>query len=894
MPDGTITPFIFSADMGAFGIRIPILRYQMPVAAYQRLGEVAGKNGTPRLEGLDLILAWLAPETDRLRIDRPSHGSGKTLIIEVYTEALDTPALRERIEAAVTLWVSVVGKDAADEINNLLEDGRGNRRTWVKDGVSTRMNPTSGPPDPANGDLFDVLAVEATRLFTHNKTQEDDSISRWIAPGPRRFLPRSREIVRLHANLDPEHKPWAEVLRFFAFTTPEKPEIRIGVSAHIRNFTEVRYAPARRDTKRTLDVFIFSPHERSGAPIVGHWMPMHSAPLKNITDKDGSRRVIIDSKPAGESLRLVAKSVGAGGIVDDFMGGPIGRGPMHVLPRAGTVHGDKYLIAGTGLGMPDRERFHQELAAGFKGSFASPVGALTYNAKKKIPYEWSAPFQNVRMKAEDKKPASEESRSEIRDRVQAALSAYDDTNTMNLLVFWQRKALIGEVRDIAEWLFGPPDESTADTLIWRTGLRLSMVGVPADILAKPISVPSVDYPENLKPEQRRKLESAARKHSLIKAEKSMSTYLKDVTKGLDHPSIAVLEMPEDLNGDKRDPYAASKRAFASARIPLQVLLMKSGSAKTDVTAEKKSVEARQAKLVSSLLDLLRVYGVTPFAMASSQTMGNRRQPKLHAWWVIQSHNPSVLTPICVECADEKITVAMMSDEGTPVWVPYALAADWITLGSQNFANLHSKTKAEQTASIERFFAQCRETHVPDVVFCETTNIRRFVRSLSNRMMELGNLKLGAHGRTSPELTLADGAGTTLIRIGLNGDAQPSYVVEGLKQHIKQGLFTEGDAQRTFWLSRGLPKALQQSVAIRKANQKSRLNDDDKGRPLFSGDRKFPSLSEVVVVLNANQIPPDEWARFTRLCMKTHVTHTDELSLPFPLHEARILGAHVAL
>ena len=114
---------------------------------------------------------------------------------------------------------------------------------------------------------------------------------------------------------------------------------------------------------------------------------------------------------------------------------------------------------------------------------------------------------------------------------------------------------------------------------------------------------------------------------------------------------------------------------------------------------------------------------------------------------------------------------------------------------------------------------------------------------------------------------------------------PTYHVPGNDSGITTGVFAEADATRTFWLSRGLPTALQTSGAIRSANKKSRYDEE---KPNLKA-RRFPSLTEVCIPVLGEGQDADDVMALTRKAMLVHASTDEPTILPCPLHEARQLA-----
>ena len=267
-------------------------------------------------------------------------------------------------------------------------------------------------------------------------------------------------------------------------------------------------------------------------------------------------------------------------------------------------------------------------------------------------------------------------------------------------------------------------------------------------------------------------------------------------------------------------------------------------------------------------------------------------PAPQAWWMVSrnstDNDDEYFTPVAVDSSSGQMRVALFGRDGVPTWMSYLEAVCQLTLRKP--PNLPKETRAQDA---QRFFAAVARQTSGRTIFCEATNLQQYVLGLRNDDLEVGRLALGRAGLSASQFVLCDGGNQSLVRVSLDKDTTPTYVVSGVRQGISSGIFSEQNTQRTFWVSRGLPRTLQTNTRIRIANQQSRLASAEAGvKTSIRGNRRFPSLTEIHCLIAADGQSADSLALFTRWCMASHVTTTEETLLPFPLHEAELLSNHV--
>lgn len=131
--------------------------------------------------------------------------------------------------------------------------------------------------------------------------------------------------------------------------------------------------------------------------------------------------------------------------------------------------------------------------------------------------------------------------------------------------------------------------------------------------------------------------------------------------------------------------------------------------------------------------------------------------------------------------------------------------------------------------------------------------------------------------------MRSGKSISLIRVTNEARKSPCYWVSERKQGVAKGFFQEQGAENVFWLNRGLTDALQQGHSW--ANTVSRHEEAHSKK---FAHRRFPSLSEVAVILKGEGMAADQLAGITRKAMQLHLATDEETLLPFPLHELSVI------
>lgn len=884
MSDAVVRPFIFELQPSALGSSLRVLTYFMPVAAYSRLRRAQGKKDRQSASflGLDVLLAWAVPEVDLYRLYRAAGAAENTLAVSVIDPPASLDDLKSRIRSAVDYWLSTsLAVDEAQEIIRLLEDKRAARGSWQEREIDTRMVSQLAAEVPKDALLYDAVAIRAAQFLC--RPVAGDGSGPWLPAGARRFETHAKEVlVSLPEPAGDGDYYWTHRICATAITSPETKGMRVALHVGVRNFGPIIRAPGWTEPSRTLDVFV--PADAAFANGQANRWISTKLPLRR---REGGAGVCIQPGGTLSALSFVADRVGLHDVFASFDGHPIVREPFYALPRLGSGHGDRWFAAGTGVSLPEREEFFQRLVARLSpGGFEAlaPLARLARRPKGR----WKAPFKYVSpgTATDSELPIHPALRQCVKD-------ALGDGCTLHVGVFWQRQDAVVRVRDAISAVLGKPSHETPTHLAWPE-LDVALHAVPAEDLSREIDL-SVTVPTDLPEEQRRKVEEAARQERRRELQASMAQYVARALPKKGAPIVCVLEMHDAVQGGKGDPYLLAQRAFAECGIGAQVVLWQDATDKgpglgddCDDGAPSSGTE----KMISAVLDLLRTLGVRP--MAPKERKGvTEPVPAVQAWWMVSrnstDHESEYFTPVVIDGGSAgQLRVALCGEDCTPAWVSYLEAVCQLTLRKPR--NLPKDTRAQEA---QRFFAAVARQSPGRTIFCEATNLQRFVLGVKNSDLEVGRLALGRAGLSAEQFVMVDGGDKSLVRISLDKDTTPTYVVSGVRQGISTGIFSEQGTQRTFWVSRGLPRTLQTNARIRIANQQSRLAGADADvKTSVRGNRRFPSLTELHCVVAADGQSTDLLAVFTRWCMASHVTTTEETLLPFPLHEADLLGNHV--
>lgn len=868
---GIIHPFLYEIDASLLENRT-IVRYSMPSGIYNAIKEAQGisTDHAMAFSGLQAVLGWAAPSVDLVGIAAPSPGAQKTLTMTAIDPAKSAEEMRREIKVAISIWLGIVVPKKATKITAMLNDGKSARGTACNvQPIRAVLSWNGACASPADFALFDLISLIAARALEGRVLNRDTpDEGKLILSGAQQNLYFGKALLRHEpSRVDKKRSTgwWTELFNVAAVSTPESRNLRVAINVGIRNFGEIHEARLGRHRARYMDVFL--PADSALAPGSGRIRCVELA----TTRRDWWNAGRGQTEKESADRRVLRTILGMSGL--EFDEATLGLTPLLgesicLYPRFGTVHGDQWAPGGTGVPHPEREEYLT-----FLDEHLSASG-----------------FTRVRMERIAKRGSKDKLVTVLDNEpadLQTALSRRFGDNGATLALLQSRpkgnelfdnaiRAVVGEPRSIIDNVWTFDDE-----------LSLRIQHGPAGPLAQildPIDETKVaSFPKHLQYRVRDSIRDERDKA----ARDGMAAYLDRTFQLLPPSWMGLVEMNAALAEDtERDPYLLTYQTIAKGKGVAQVRLydpegdQNSDAASTeDATSDTDSFAYR-----NSILDLFRSAGVSPV---------KNQEIRLAAWWVINLNDRTgerqagakgrFCTPIYIGCDKGAISVCLMGRDDNPIHCSYPEAVRLIATGE--VANLKFRKADEQSTRIAQFLAQATPRDGKrTVLFVEATNIRTAIPGFRNSgQFAFDRLQLGNVGGAAPTREILPADGLSIVRITDEPAKVPCYWVEQSVQGTTAGIFQEPNAIRTYWVSRGLPTPLQ--LSARMANKKSR---HERGLGQYK-HRRFPSLSEVTVVVKGEHDDVLDLVSLTRAMMQCHIATDEKTILPFPLHEGFLLS-----
>ncbi|HEX6706077.1 MAG TPA: RNaseH domain-containing protein [Albitalea sp.] len=884
MSADAIDPFLFEYE-GPLPTG-DLLTYVMPPAAYEALKAAQEKQPSHNadIRGLEAVLAWAAPGVDICGIAPVEPGQpGRSLQLLCYAPQSPFEQVRQEVDNALALWIGLaVPPEHSEKIHRMLQDGRTAKTAWRTSQIGMEVFQQGACPVPRDGRLFDLLSVAASRALEGLALPGTSGDRRLLATGPGESLYSGKMLVGFHPHAVERASGdvrghWTELMRVAAMSTPEQRHLRVAVAVSIRNYLPIHPASFKPDGSRTLDVFLqpdlFLSQQSKRTRALS--IPIQRRDLHALSDASAT-----SASPALAVLRriLALSDVSEQALIDarGQLVAHFGR-KASLMPTAGSYHGDRWLPGQTGVGAPDRESY-LDLIRG-------PLEAAGFRAVRV--HRRAPPRLKSLSPVEDAKNPQEL----LQKLVLQQLRLLNGEDTLHVALLSPRLQAHNEIAAALTDLLGAAEVQSERRSEFASGLKVDLHCVEAGPFATRLPDAAVAAAEEIAAQNIPKARQAQVERECARAigkarTLEMQGHLDRVLPKSKGVWLCVLEMDTRLRDEPaQDPYLLAYRVLAQRNILPQVVLFD-----PDQTVREDEDEGDAThKLRSALRDLLRALGVVYVDPASCP-----QGMQLEGWFVANfnanlfdrrpgARRDRLVLPMAVRFANGTLLASVPGADRTSPWQPYAKAL--LALYAGDFQDTQDLRRDALQASVGQFFASLLNEGGSNITFCDATNIRQYLPALGNGKLRFGELAVGQVGGAAVVATARDGESRTIVRLLLDPDKSPTYHVPGNASGITTGTFAEPGATRTFWLSRGLPTALQTSVAIRTANRSSRY--DENKRNLKA--RRFPSLTEVCIpVLGADQ-QADQVMALTRRAMLLHASTDEATILPCPLHEARLLA-----
>lgn len=878
-PPAQFHPFLYSFDIKEFGNRTAV-RYSMPLRAYEALKQAQGisPSRNANIGGLAAVLGWAAPAVDLITFESAEENNfSRTLCFWIIDPLEPLEQLERQAQIALDIWMGLtLTQEDFSAIQSKLHDGRftsnGGCTTFR---IGTDIKPGGVCARPVDNRMYSLLTLFAARqlegALVNQQTSEEGVL---ICTGPQNDLYSGKSLLRYPpSQIERGNKTglWTEVFTVVALNTPEQSNLRVAVNIGIRNFGAIHQASLFGNHSRYVDIFL--PCDRTLSRNAGR-MRCVELELNRLDYSNSANRVPTPSRERKVLMKLMEMS-GIRDIPESVGLAPFDLEEFSLYPRLGSNHGDRYAMAGTGIPAPERENYLQ-----FLDSHLLPAGFKRVEFTER-PYKQARSLKNVAKTPQELRAALA--------RATEHAGKHDG--------FWLTRFADGlidsqHVLSAMESLFGAPLNSETLTentvsLSYEDGFKFTFQQASAGPLAEKVAqVPleKLTLLEKLNPSMRYAAKQSMQNDVTKAATDAIDNHIAQFSPSRNALWAALVEMPNFLQDEpSRDPFLLNYAALAARGAVTQTKLINHDDELTQPAEDDSKANLKRLMYENALLDILRSAGVCPL---------KSDQLRLAGWWVLDRNEKSfekrpgelagLLTPLYADCLNGSLRVCLLNQKDEPEWLSYSEAL--LRIMQRQVHDLSKLKKSEQTIRIEQFFASVTPTDpVPTVIFTEATNIRRFVKGLGNDALSFGQLALGAIGGATPQRELASEGAISLVRITNEPRKSPCYWVSERKQGIAKGFFQEQGAINVFWLNRGLTEALHLGHSW--ANSTSRFEEKHSKK---YAHRRFPTLSEVAIVLSSKGMQPDQLAGITRKAMNLHLATDEETLLPFPLHELSLI------
>ncbi len=868
-------PFLYSYDIANLRDRVAV-RYSMPFRAYEALKQ-AQEITTPKnayIGGLAAVLGWAAPSVDLVTFEPVEENNyAKTLCFWMIDPSESIETLKNQADIALEIWLGLaLSKDSFSQVQNKLHDGRfSSGGGCIPFPIDSALKSGGTCAKPKDNRMYSLLTLFAARqlegaIINQGMVEEGELIS----TGPQNDLYSGKSLMRYRpGQIEKGTRSglWSEIFTAVALNTPEQNNLRIAVNVGIRNFGDINPAALHKQKSRYVDIFIPSDQVLSN-----NVRRMRCVELELMrSDYSNSTSKSNETSRERKILLKLMEMSGVRDVPEELGLTPFELNGFSLYPRLGSNHGDKYALAGTGIPNPERENYLQLLD------------------DRLLPAGFERIKFNNRSFKHDRSLKAIDSASALRNAV--AIAAADMPGGFRLAHFVNGYKDEDSAKGALLELFGEPKQatpidSTSVEIKYEDDFQFIYQKIEAGSLAD--KVPKIDetalaqVPVENK-SKRWSIKQHLQKEAAEAARKNIKNHVSQFTPATDSLWAALVEMPKFLQEEPaRDPFLLNYAVLAEQGAVTQTKLTDLDD--VAIETDEKAIKVKRLIYENAICDLLRSAGVSP--LVSDQV-------RLAGWWILARNDRSfdkrpgeldgLTTPLYADCINGQLRVCILNEDERVEWLSYSQAL--ILIAQRKVFDLSKiKNFSEQVTRVEQFFAAATPNDgIPTVIFSEATNIRRFIKGLSNDALQFNTLNLGGVGGATAQRAMQSGKAISLIRITNEARKSPCYWVSERKQGVAKGFFQEQGAENVFWLNRGLTDALQQGHSW--ANTISRHEEAHSKK---FAHRRFPSLSEVAVILKGEGMEADQLASITRKAMQFHLATDEETLLPFPLHELYVI------
>jgi hypothetical protein len=859
-----------------------LTRFMMPVSAHEALvqwcREKTRRDNLPTtvvIAGLSEVLAFFAPETAYMAQDRDPGDNGlRRQCLYFIGDVTADAELLLRLQSGILIWLGIIYPEKDAGVRTSIAESVIDRRNWRLLHISTRLKEHDGPcPSPQEGALFDALTAHVVAQLANKMVQFTSGESRILIPG----TPQSKPFGGVELVAFPPKKErdgdgfYTEVVTISAATFPEQNAAGIQILAlpSIRNWGPVKGFDRSQRPSRSLDMFMPPQGDTDGYLNYRHTsfgmkviienmdaVKKLNAPMKTYVRWEAQR----DHRIVDLMRRL---SGSANKLEDaDYTHPIIGHEGLWILPRLSPGSGDRYLAGGSGVGWNDRNDIAESLDAPMEAAGLTRAEPMT-RIKRQL--RVNGPFNVPGAKLEVTAP-------QRRAGLLNTLSSIGNPDgEVDFVVFHMREGSPDRVKTEVKRLLGAPNQEDDALLTWSDGLKVRLIAAPSGPLGQMLEYHELPEgrKDGLTQRQQDELRKAGQRQSDLKASIAMRDHVLQVRAGRMGVACAILEMASSVKGTgSRDPYALARQNLARQRVLPQVVLVDD--------------EAPEEKYRSAVRDWFRMLGVLPAF--------EQRLPLLPAAFTVIQRNDEVIGgglikgqafPLGVRVREGGTVECALPDEsGVPNWMPYALAA--LRIYSGDYGKFARNRTEENLGKFGLFFTTALEQIDrlgASLVILDMDTVANKIPALNNGNLAFDRLQIG-----NQSLAPEDFPNTRIIRVCANTAKLPCYMqTEGI---WPQGLFNWASANRTAY---GVKKKPPTAKTVSYASKISRHLPPGDNRAADSKPRRIAALDEICVIFKQ---PGDDAVSLLMMSHRLRSVHAqvdNDTSLPFPLHELRLLG-----
>lgn len=870
IPEGTLTVTKFKLPMDA--------HETLAHWARERTNRTTNQPVSVILQGLSEIMAWYVPEVAFVRDEWDREAQRRLLCLYFVGDVAQSHDLYNAVQTALAVWLGILYPEKSRDVRTAIAATALAPASWSRLDVGTRLKQHPGAcAAPEDGTMWDALAAHAVAALAGEPLRFRSGETRTLVA--KTAQSSAYDGIELVA-FPPKHSPnsnglWSEVVTVYTASYPERNALHVLARASIRNWGSVTRWSGDSDPNRSLDVFfpVNGEIETNGHKHTSFmYKPKEDRSAR--PDANGRRPLVARWRHKDEEriFSLIRRLTGNQAVETADLTAPIvNQDGLWVLPRLGTVHKDDRMAGGSGLPWPDRK----DIAESLDGAFAR-VGLERANPMTRI----RGINMPLRGPFNPRKPDPEVDCPQRRKAVRNALkAASNDTGELKFYVFHVLERTPATVIEALRKYLGEPTETHRGRLRWPDGLAITVVSTPSGVLAE--QLPWVELTEREMEgrtvNQQNMILKAKREESLENVTRQMAAHVENARSGNTSVACGILEMPATLKGNTwRDPFKIARRALARFSVLPQVVL--------DDT-QRSGADEHESKCAAAVRDCFRMlgtlpvegneYGYAPAAMTIIQrstdvVAGNRRAA--HAF------------PLAARVRDGQLECAIPEESADPVWLPYCEAALHILSG--DYGKFGRGRQDENLARFNTFFTAVLadiDQRGPALVSAQGETLAHKLRTLENGRLELDRLAIGNRTFTPEDLP-----NLRLVRVSPDAKKQPYYYHE-TDSHWASGLFSWDEAERTFYGLKAKPPSVSNRQHVAAHASRHEIVEEATNRLRNEVGRVSAQMDEICIVFMQGNDNAKRLAALAHRLRGVHAQYRYDTSLPFPLHELRLLG-----